>query len=172
MLVHTVQNPWMKVRTEVSSTDTLMTADGAGSTPRKCWTERDTTKGQNIPLGANGVKVALMGDDEDSDATITVWVYAERGPAEWVIGATFTIGAMEVVEDPTTNAMEATTLNYADAITVVDQGWPNKLLNTIDAGGDDGIAQIIFEACGARFIKVEVSALDSGLKVTPIFTYW
>jgi len=156
----------MKVRGEVSIADTPMTD------AQKYWSNRDTTKGVTLPLGANGVIVGLMGDDEESNATITIWVYAERGPAEWVIGATFTIGAQEVVEDITDNALPPCTLKYADTIVVVDQGWAEKLLALEDEGGDDGLARIKFDACGAKFLKVEISALDAGLKVTPIFRYW
>jgi len=161
-----VQNPWMKVRNEVSVADTPMTD------ATKYWSARDTTMGVTIPLGARGVVVGLMGDDEDSAATITIWVYGERGPAQWVAGATYTIGAQEVIENPTDNALSPLSLKYADTIAIVDQGWPNRFLNVIDAGGDEGLACIVFETMGAKFLKVEVSALDSGLKVIPIFRYW
>lgn len=167
-----VQNPWMKIRVAVSSTDTLMTADGAGGSTKKNWRVRDKTKGQDIPLGATGISVAMMGDDEDSDVTTTIWLYTERGPAQWVVGATWTIGAMQVVEDPTTLAGETTSLLYADTIAVVDQGWPNRFFNMMDYGANDGLAEIVFNSLGARWIKVEISALDSGLIVTPIFRYW
>lgn len=163
---YTVQNPWQKVRSEVSAADTPMTD------AEKHWSARDTTMGVTIPTGANGIIVGLLGDDEDSDATITVYVYAERGPAEWVIGATFTIGAQEVVEDITDNALPPSSLKLADTIAVVDQGWAEKLLTLEDYEGDDGLARIKFDGCGAKFLKVEVSALDTGLKVTPIFRYW
>ncbi len=172
MLVHTVQNPWMKIRDEVSAVDTLMTKDGAGGTPKKHWADRDTTMGVTIPLGANGIMVGLMGDDEDSDVTITIWVYSERGPAQWVAGLTYKIGGQEVVEDPTTNEADPLSLKYGDTITIVDQGWPNRFFNLIDSAGDDGVACAVFEGAGAKFLKVEISALDAGLEVIPIFRYW
>lgn len=162
----------MKVRDEVSVVDTLMTKDGAGGTPKKHWANRDNTMGVILPLGTNGIMVGLMGDDEDAAVTLTIWVYGERGPAQWVAGLTYTIGGQEVVEDPTTNEANPLSLKYADTIVVVDQGWPNKFFNCIDAEGDDGVACAIFEGGGAKFIKVEISALTAGLKVTPIFRYW
>ncbi len=162
----------MKIRNEIIVVDTLMTKDGAGGTPRKCWSERDITMGVTLPLGVNGLMVGLMGDDENAATTMTIWVYGERGPAQWVVGATWTIGGQEVVEDPTTNEANPLSLKYADTIAIVDQGWPNRLFNTIDSAGDDGVACAIFEATGAKFIKIEISALTTDLKVTPIFRYW
>lgn len=163
---HTVQNPWQKIRSEVSAVDSLMgDAD-------KAWKDRDTAMGCYVPMGANGLVVGLMGDDVNKDCTMTIWVYCEYGPAEWVIGATWTIGAQQVVEDPTEPSRPASALLYADTIVTVDQGWPKKLLNFMDHEGDDGVAKIIFEATGAKWIKVEISGLDAGLKVTPIFRHW
>ncbi|MHC4890449.1 MAG: hypothetical protein ACYTEO_13410 [Planctomycetota bacterium] len=88
MQSHTVTNPWIKVRNAVSSTDTSST-DTPMTDAQKYWGNRDITTGVSLPLGASGAILTLMGDDEGSDATVTVWAYAERGPAEWVIGATF-----------------------------------------------------------------------------------
>jgi hypothetical protein len=78
----------------------------------------------------------------------------------------------EVVYDPTDPSAAASTLKYADTIAVVDQGWPDSLLRLMDYEGNNGIASIIFDVCGAKFVKVEVSALDSGLIITPILRYY
>ena len=49
MVPHSVQDPWLKIRPEVSAVDDLMTADGAGSTPTKDWASRDTVlTGQDL----------------------------------------------------------------------------------------------------------------------------
>lgn len=158
-----VQNPWMKIREAVDSADSLMTDS------TKNWANRTVAMGHVLPLGTRVVTVGLMGDVEGAQCTMTIWVYAEKGPAEWVIGATWDIGAQEVVEDPTLQSADSSSLLYADTIAIVDQGWPNRFLNVIDAGGDGGLATIIFESLGAGFIKIEVSAIDGGLTVTPIF---
>jgi len=174
MITHTIQNQWLKIRSAVSDTDTAMTADGAGGSPTKEWGSRSTTKGIIIPMAGNGIGITLMGDVEDAEATISLYVYQERGPARFVCGATFTIGAQQVIEDPTSPTSGESSLLYADAVAITDQAWPQNYFNYLpeDGVGADEIAEIQFDCQGTKFILIEVSALDEGLTVTPIMRYW
>jgi hypothetical protein len=163
----------MKIRDAVSTADTPM------DDTNKNWSNRGTTIGRSIPAGANGVSVSLMGDDENSSCTSVIYVYDDRGPAQWVAGVTWVIGGQECIEDPTDGALPASTLKYADTITIVDaarsnsdQGWANRFINTIDGAGDNGVAQLCFLTLGAKWISFELASRDAGLIVTPIFKIW
>ena len=187
MIVHSVRDPWMKVRPEVSAVDSLMHGSGAGGAPKKNWAARDTVltalpvgnEGREIPLGATGISVGLMGrmttgDVEAKTCTVNIWLYQDRGPAEFVASGTYTFGIQEVVEDPTLNPTATVTHNYADIVTITDQGWPlSKLaISPPDEVGSDDIALMIFSIYGSSWIKVEVSALsDAALRVIPIMKY-
>jgi hypothetical protein len=149
-----------------------MTAAGAGGTPKKNWAARDTTKGVNVPLGANGIALAIMGDVENADVTVNIYIYAEKGPAEFVASGTYTIGSQEVVADPTLPDAPTSTMLYADTFVYTDQGWPNSKIGLIDYEADEGITEVVFDAMGAYFLKVEISAIDGGLTVIPMFKHW
>ncbi len=175
MQLQVVRNPWMKIRTAVSVSNT----PAAMTDANKDWGQRGTTIGRDIPVGANGISVALMGDDVNSSCTSVIYLYDDRGPAQWVAGVTWTIGAQQVVADPTDAAAQASALLYADTIEIVDatrsnadQGWANRFLNQMDGAADDGVAELTFLTLGARWISMEFPALDAGLVVTPIFKYW
>jgi len=170
MLLHTIRDPWQKVRSAVSEADDCMTAAGAGGTPKKNWAARDTTKGTDIPLAANGIGLAMMGSTTDATVTVNIYQYAQFGPAEFVGAGTFTIGAMEVVEDPTDPAHAASSLFYADTFVWTDREWPEDKVGIIDGDGNDGLCVLLWEAWNADFLKVEVSAISAGT-ATPIFKY-
>ncbi len=170
MLLHTIRDPWKKVRTAVSEADDLMTAAGAGGTPKKNWNARDDTKGSVIPMAANGIALAIMGSVENATVTVNIWQYAQYGPAEYIGAGTFTIGAMEVVEDPTIPALPPSSLLYADTFVWTDRGWPRDKVGLIDFEGDDGLCEVLWEAWNAYFLKIEVSAISAGT-ATPIYKY-
>ncbi len=170
MLLHTIRDPWKKVRTAVSAADDCMTAAGAGGTPKKNWSARDITKGCVIPIAANGIGLAIMGSVEDATVTVNLYQYAQYGPAEFIGAGTFTIGAMEVVEDPTDPSLTPSSLLYADTFVWTDREWPADKVGLIDAGGDDGICEVLWEAWNAYFLKVEIAAISAGT-ATPIFKY-
>ena len=187
MIVHSVRDPWMKVRPEVSEVDSLMTADGAGGTPKKNWAARDTVlttlpvgnEGREIPLGSTGLSIGLMGeltggDIDDETCVVNIWLYQQNGPAEFVASGTYTFGKQEVVEDPTLTPTVSVDYLYADTVVLTDQGWPRGKLaiSPPDEVGSEDIALITFSIYGALWIKVEVSALsDPGMKVVPIMKY-
>ena len=135
----------------------------------KNWAARDETKGKAIPLAANGITLTVIGTTEDATVTVNIWLYSKNGPAEWVAGITFTVGAMDVVEDPTTG--ETSAYLYADTLTFDDQEWPNDKIRRYDYDGNDGLAQVKFDGEGNEFLKVEISAISAGSAI-PIFRYW
>jgi len=171
-LLHTIRDPWKRVRGAVNVTDTLMTGNGAGGSTKKNWSARDASIGCAVPLAANGISLGMMGNVEDADVTVSTYVYAEYGGAEFVFSGTYTIGGQEVVEDPTQQGILLPSYLYADTIVFTDRGWPTSKINRIDYEGDDGIAQTLFEAFGIKWLKVEIAAIDGGLTVIPIFKYW
>ncbi len=183
---YSVRDPWMKVRPEVAEVDDLMTADGAGGTPKKNWAARDTAivstignEGRDIPLGAMGLSIALMGlltagDIDDETCTVNIWVYQPKGPAEFVASAVYTFGKQEVVEDPTIDPTVEVDYKYADTVSFTDQGWPNDKISFSppDKVGSEDIALITFSIYGAIWVKVEIAALsNAAMKVVPIFKY-
>jgi len=174
MREHDIQDPFIKIRGVVSDTDIAMTKDGAGGTRTKEWASRSTTMGRLVPIGSRGIGVSLMGNSEDKDATITVYIYNERGPAEFVVGATFTIGGQLVVIDPTSPFTALSSYSYADTVTIVDKNWHSDKFGYVpeDGVGNDEIAWILFDGMVGKYIVVEVSALDSGLSIIPIMKYW
>lgn len=173
-VLHTIRDPWIKIRDAVADTDTSMTADGAGGSPTKEWASRDTSMGCTVPLAGNGLGVSVMGDVENAQCTLNIYVYKQNGPARFVASVTFTIGGQLCVEDPTTGAQEVSALMYADTIALVDRAWPPDYFELVpdDGGANDEIAGVIFDGRGGHFLKVEVAALDEGLTVTPILEYW
>lgn len=175
MLIHTTTGQWIKVRDQVTGNDTSMTAS------TKNFAARGTTKGRAIPLGANGVCIAFIGDNsagdggmEDDTAVATVYVYMQGGPAELVYTATITVGAQVAVEDPT-QAVRASgiadTGYYCDTFGSATDSWATTV-GTADAGGADGVAKLYFDCEGATWLVVEITSLDTGLYITPIFRYY
>ncbi len=170
MLLHTIRDRWLKVRGSVSSVDDLMSPAGAGGTPKTNWAARDMTKGKEIPLAGNGIKISAMGNTENKTCTMNVWLYGKHGPAEWVGSFTITVGSREVVEDPTTD--ETSSLLYIDTIVAVDQEWEPDRIRLEDADGNEGFAILkIADAEGSDVIKVEVAAIDADTEITFIFKY-
>lgn len=168
---YTVRNPWKKVRDAVSSADDVMTAAGAGGTPKKNWSARDTTMGCTIPLGGIAIGLGLLGSVEDAEVVLNVYLYAQYGFAELVASATYTIGSMEIVEDPTNPSLPASSLLLADTIAFTDQNWPNDKVKLVDYEGDEGAALMWLNASGLEFLKVEVASISAGT-ATPIFRHW
>lgn len=187
MVPHSVHDPWLKIRPEASEVDDLMTADGAGSTPKKNWAARDTVltalpvgnEGRGIPLGATGLSVALMGlltagDIDDETCIVNIWLYHAKGPAEFVASALYTFGKQEVVEDPTIDPTANVDYKYADTVVYTDQGWPDGkiALSPPDGVGSEDIALVSFTSYGAVWIKVEIAAIsDAAMKIVPIMRY-
>lgn len=173
--LHTPAGKWHKVRSQVTANDTAM------NNTNKNWSSRGTTKGRDIPLGANGVVLAFIGDNaagdggmEDDTADVKVYVYMEGGPAELVYSGTITVGAQDVVEDPTLfvgASGETDTGQYVDTLTA-DPGTWSTTVGLADEGGNDGVAKLYFDCEGASWIAVEITSLTAGLYITPIFRYY
>ena len=172
--IHTIRDPWQKVGTRdpITTADTLMTKDGAGGTPTKDWGSRSRVRGCALPIGANGIKLTVIGDVEDAEVTVSVYIYSQNGPAEWVAGITFKIGGQLVVTDPTDSNLDVSGMMYADVVTIVDQGWSASKLWREDYGEDDGVSKLCWDGEGGAFLLVEASGIDPGLTIIPLFTYW
>lgn len=175
MQIHTITGQWLKVRDQVTGNDAAMTAS------TKNYAARGTTKGRDIPLGSNGVCIAFIGDNsagdgamEDDTAVVTVYVYMQGGPAELVYTCTITVGAQEAIEDPTLMVGASgvpDTGYYCDKFATATDSWATTV-GTADAAGADGVAKLYFDCEGATWLVVEVTSLDSGLYITPIFRYY
>ncbi len=175
MQIHTAAAKWLKVREQVTASDTAMT--GAN----KNYASRGTTKGRDIPLGANGVCVAFIGDNAAGDYAMendtfdaTIYVYMEGGPAELVWTTTCTVGAQKTIEDPTLYVKSsgvADTGMYVDKFASSTDSWATTV-GTADAGENNGVAKAYFDCEGATWIVVEITSLTAACYVTPIFRYY
>lgn len=167
MLIHTIRDSFIKIRGAVTSADSLM------GNSDKDWASRSTTIGVPVPLGANGISVILMGDVENAQATLNAYRYKQNGPALWVAGVTYDIGAQEVgAVDPTGTDLDVSSMKYADTLIFVDQGLPASKCWRQDYEANDGVSELCFDGQGTAYIVIEVSAIDDGLTVIPVFSYW
>ena len=172
--IHTPAGKWLKVRAQVTANDTAMTASN------KNYVARGTTKGRDIPLGANGVCLAFIGDNaagdgamEDDTAIVTVYTYMQSGPAEKVYTCTVRVGAQKAVEDPTLPypSVVADTGYYVDELSLETDTWATTV-GTADASAADGVAKLYFDCEGGTWLVVEITSLSAGLYLTPIFRYY
>ena len=166
----TIQCQWVKVRDAVTANDTAITDS------TKNW-ENKPSHAQRVPRGANGIKIAFIGDNaagdgamEDDTFVYTIYEYAKgRGPAVLVTTATATIGAQQVIEDPTIiDSVVAHTGKYADTITNNTDSTMTEI-GLSDYEGNDGVAQLGWDISGNSEFIIEISSLTAGLIVTPIF---
>lgn len=173
-MIHTPAGKWLRIRAQVTGNDTSMTAS------TKNYAQKGTTKGRDIPTGANGICIAFIGDNsagdggmEDDTAVVTVYVYMVGGPAELVYTCTVTVGAQQTLEDPTLPwpSEVADTGYYCDTFGSATDSWATTV-GTADASGADGVAKMYFDCEGGTWIVVEVTSLTSGLYITPIFRYY
>jgi len=167
MLLHSIQDQWHQVRTAVATDDTgddLLGDD----------TKYFAFRGDNeyvLPLGCNGCMLAFVGQDSsDNDAealtfTTNVYLRGEKGPAQFVYTATYTIGAQGVIEAPWDKGA-AHTGQYADTVASVTDVWIKTV--TFANSGNDGICVALFDALGRRNLRVEIENLGANLSVTPI----
>ena len=168
--LYSVRNPWQKIRAAVSTVDTVMHPTGAGGAPKTNWAARDGTKGIPITAAANGVMVGVIGNTDGKQVIINYWLYAEYGPAEWVASIQWTMGAREVVVDPTDNLTSSYV--YAGTAIFIDQEWPNDKIRLYDDDGNDGLSICKFDGEGNYFIKAEIAAIDEVTTVIPIVRGW
>ena len=102
MLLHTVKSQWLKVRSKVTTDDATTKVIGDST---KYFGARGSDE-KELPDGTNGVRLAFVGyDSSDNDAEALTFVAAvylrvEKGHAEYVYTATYTIGAQDVITNP------------------------------------------------------------------------
>lgn len=172
MHIHTLPGRWLKVRDQVTGNDTAMTDSN------KNWANKGIIKGRDIPLGANGVCIAFIGDNsagdggmEDDTAVQTTYVYMEGGPAELVYACTIAVGAQQVVREPYVLAGATDTGYFCDTFSGATDSWATTV-GVADSGGADGVAKFYFDCEGGSWLVTEITSLTSGLYITPIFRYY
>lgn len=165
-----LRDEWVKVRDKVATDDTST----IGATTAN-WDNFPSARGMSVPQNAVGIVLALIGDHltnpENGTATLTVWGYAERGPAHFICSAVWTIGATTVVKEPFMNGAASATEKYADTIGAITQRWLHQA-NAFNNEGNNEIAMLRIDAGPVVKIVVEVTGLSVGLSVTPIMTYY
>lgn len=168
MLLHTIKSQWLKVRGVVKPVDSGANVLGDST---KYFGARGANE-YELPDGTNGVRLAFIGyDSSDNDAEgltfeTTVYLRGEKGHAEYVYTATYTIGAQDVITNPWDG--EADLGQYADTVASVTQVWDKTV--TFSNTGNDGVCVALFDALGRRYIRVEIPTLGANLGVVPIVT--
>lgn len=160
---------WFKLRdaTGADSSGTLTTSNAD-------WDNRPTSRLWYIPQSMSGLYLALIGhhasDPNNGTATVKVWFYRDKGPAEYGGTFVFTIGQQAVVRYPFSPYATTATAKYADTIAITDQRWAQTFTVVNGTLGNDQFAYLKVHSDGATAIVVEVTGVSAGLTVTPIIT--
>jgi hypothetical protein len=160
------QDQWYLIRS-VDHGDDTPDPDLAETT--KQWadfTASYMTKAFKVPTAAKTIAFQFSSTTDADAATIVVYAYHQGGGAEYVCSYTLVAGTMDTDD--------STALNYIDTMTLVSDRWP-KTTWTADASGDNGMARLCMNTCGARYFLVLVTAVTPAAthSVTNIrATYW
>jgi|GEM_PF-3761665 len=138
------------------------------SMPAGRWTE--------VPMGATGIVMGLIGnhetDPDDLGCVTRLWAYHDKGPALLIGEITWTIGKRPMVRFPYPPDQDGVldTAKWADTASITDEQFIHAPV--VKNSESDDICLVTVHMGGAKRILVEVTSLDAGLSVMPVFTYY
>lgn len=143
----TNQATWRTVRDSVAH-DGLDTT--LGDTARK-WADKPASVAPKGRLSErlNAPIVRFRATTSITSFDYKIWVYRENDDAEFVCGGVATMGTQEA-----TMTNGGATTFYAAKITITER-WLKPAVST-DEEGNDEMAKVAFDACGAKFILIEI----------------
>ena len=162
---------WLQVREATGADATLLLDNTSHNTD---WDSMPADRWKTIPDSWTGFYLGFIGDsDTDPDgnqATVRIWLYFRDGPAMFLGQYTVTIGKQKVNRFPWPYGTLTTTAKYADTLApaVGSPVWLQSV--SIINSGNDQLALLKTNGSGAERILVEVTAVSSGLTVTPIMS--
>lgn len=161
------QDQYYLVRAPVDHGDN--TPDTALAETTSQWADFSSTwvtKSYRVPTAAKTIAFTFASTTDGDAATIIVYAWRQNGPAEYVCSYDLVAGTLDTDD--------STALNYIDTMTLVSDRWP-KTTWTADADGNNGVAKLCMNTCGARYFTVLVTACTPAAthSVTTIrATYW
>ena len=144
----------------------------AVATPTK-WTnssvleEWGTERYRDIPPNAVNIFLAFMGahasDPNDGTASVYIYMYRKRGPAQLVGDYDLIVGDQDVIRYPYAPYEGVLLKNWVDTITINGTSPWIQTPNIIGSAAAEGIAMLRIPTFGYAGILVEVDAVSSGI---------
>lgn len=132
-----------------------------------------------IPYGADYIHLSMLGyhatSPDNGTVVATIWMYREKGPAQYCASVTFTIGKRPVLNLPYSPHQDvplaAAKYLWADTVVIGTQRWPVAIANPTDSA-QDLITELRIQTLGCKRMLIELTSITADHSMMPVFTYY
>jgi len=161
---------YVRMRAESDEDSSLVGSVNLDWSNRPSGIHRVIYTGRDGDMEANAVHIiAIAGQDSDADPVnrtfswkLYVWK-DEWCPAEIVAEGTAVVGATQAVKFPDDNSLATVQRNYVDTWTITSQYFISTVF--VPTMKSDGIAKIVFDLAGYKYIYMEITDADGSTGV-------
>lgn len=153
--LETPHHNWLEIRSNITES----TLDSALTVTTRVWASKPTGA-YSLPKYVNAAILRFRMGGSITSCGYEVYVYRDRDDAEFVCSGTVTRGTQTATKPVIESAVEVTTY-YGHQITVTDR-WLKDVKSTQSTTGNNEMAKIAFDCCGAQWLLVQMVATCTG----------